>query len=230
MKNKNWVCGIDEAGRGPVIGPMVIGCVVLDDEGREKMRELNVRDSKKVAPIRRVKLEPYIKEYSVEWKTTHISASEIDRLRSRMSLNVIEAVKMSELIIGLEKRPHKVIVDSADPVTENFKNRILQSLRDRNAPHIPEIVSEHKADDNYLEVAAASIIAKVERDREIELIKEEYGDIGSGYPSDELTQEFLKHLLEQGELPSFVRKTWDTLQRKKQSSLMDFGPDSDTGE
>jgi ribonuclease HII len=221
VKNTNWICGIDEAGRGPVIGPMVIGCVILDDDGREKMKELNVRDSKKVAPIRRVKLEPYIKEYAIEWKTIQISASEIDRLRTKINLNAIEALKMSELIISLSNRPHKVIVDSADPVAENFGKRIIDLLKERNA-HIPEIVSEHKADDNYLEVSAASILAKVERDREIEQLKEEYGNIGSGYPSDELTQAFLKHLKEQGELPAFVRRSWATADRQKQTSLGDY--------
>jgi ribonuclease HII len=224
VKSKNWICGIDEAGRGPVIGPMVIGCVVLDDEGREKMKQLNVRDSKKVAPIRRVKLEPYIQEYAVEWKTIQISASEIDRLRAKMSLNVIEALKMSELIISLTNRPEKVIVDSADSVAENFGLRIVSILKERNA-HIPQIISEHKADDNYLEVSAASILAKVERDREIEQLKEEYGNIGSGYPSDELTQAFLKHLKEQGELPSFVRRSWATTERQKQTSLAEYSDD-----
>lgn len=218
---RNLVCGIDEAGRGPVIGPMVIGCVVLDDEGRRKLRELNVRDSKKVAPIRRLKLEPIIKEYAVEWKTAQISACDIDRLRAKMSLNVIEAMKISQLISELVNKPSKVIVDSADNVTENFKSKIIGFLKERNYP-VPEIISEHRADDKYVEVSAASILAKVERDREIEKIKEEYGDIGSGYPSDELTQAFLRDLREAGELPSFVRRSWSTADKRKQSSLMDF--------
>lgn len=72
-------------------------------------------------------------------------------------------------------------------------------------------MSEHKADDNYVEVSAASIIAKVERDRDIDLLKRQYGEIGSGYLSDERTQKFIRNLRKEGkEMPHYVRKSWDT--------------------
>lgn len=217
------VCGIDEAGRGPVIGPLVMGCVVLDDEGREELKKLNVRDSKKVASSRRLTLEPRIKEAAVEWSLLKITPLEIDLLRKKHSLNFIEAMKMAEMILGLGCIPHKIIIDSADTVPEEYKRKIIHCITLENEDFvIPEIVSEHKADDRYIEVGAASILAKVERDREIEKLKEEHGELGSGYPADEVTKEFIRGLMRNGELPDFVRKSWNTVDKAKQTTLFDF--------
>lgn len=218
------VCGIDEAGRGPVIGPMVIGCVVLNNEGRGKLKSLNVRDSKKVAASRRESLDSAIKETVLEWHTARITPSEIDRMRKKHSLNVIEAMKMAELILGLKTRPDKVIVDAADSVQENFKMKIVEHLTRLNPGYkIPEIISEHKADDRYIEVSAASIIAKVERDREISELKEKHGEeIGSGYPADEVTKKFIEGLRKNGEIPYFVRRSWNTVNKAKQKRLDEY--------
>lgn len=217
------VCGIDEAGRGPVIGPMVMGCAVFDDRGREELKKLNVRDSKKVAPSRRLSLEPAIKEIALEWSLIKVFPWEIDWLRKRHSLNVIEAMKIAEMITALGNTPHRIIVDSADTVPEEYRKKIIHYM---NSTHedfiIPEIISEHKADDRYIEVSAASILAKVERDREIEKLKEEYGEFGSGYPADELTKEFIRKLMRDGELPEFVRKSWNTVDKSKQRKLFEF--------
>ncbi|MBN2014487.1 MAG: ribonuclease HII [Candidatus Altiarchaeota archaeon] len=216
-------CGIDEAGRGPVIGPLVMGCVVLDDEGREELKRLNVRDSKKVAPSRRLALEPSIKEIAVEWSLVKITPLEIDLLRKKHSLNFIEAMKVAEMILGLRCIPHKIIIDSADTVPEEYKRKIIHCITSGNEDFvIPEIISEHKADDRYVEVSAASILAKVERDREIEKLRAIHGELGSGYPADELTKRFIHELMRRGELPDFVRKSWNTVDKSKQTTLFEF--------
>lgn len=221
------VCGIDEAGRGPVIGPLVIACVVLDEKGRKKLSKLRVRDSKKVSPSRRLFLEPLIKKHVLEWNLTKINPQEIDFRRKRISLNVIEAMKISELILSLKNKPERIIVDSADTVPDEYKRKIISYLnescksRDYNY-EIPEIVSEHRADDRYIEVSAASILAKVERDREIERLRDEFGEFGSGYPSDKITQKFVKNLVRNDELPNFLRRSWNTVHRKKQTTLDEF--------
>jgi len=209
--------------KGPVIGPLVIGCVILDDDGREELRKLNVRDSKKVARSRRESLEVRIKDLAVEYRIAKIQANEIDWLRKKDSLNLIEARKIAELIMSLENSPHRVIVDAVDTVAENYKTRIMQCINSINDDfRIPELISEHKADDNYLEVSAASILAKVERDREIELLKEELGEFGSGYPSDAVTQEFIRRIVREGNLPPCIRRSWNTLDKSKQTSLWEF--------
>lgn len=214
------VCGIDEAGRGPVIGPLVIGCAVFDSKGKRELEKLNVRDSKKVSPLRRAALEPKIKEIALEWKIVKISPGEIDILRKKISLNVIEARKIAELILSLKKFPKRVIVDSADKVEENFRELIIKNL---NIEKIPEIISKHKADEKFIEVGAASILAKVERDREVEKLKEKFGEIGSGYPADEVTKKFLKDMKERGEIPAFIRRSWSTVRRARQKKLGEFG-------
>jgi len=217
------ICGIDEAGRGSIIGPLVMGCVVLDDEGKEELKRLNVRDSKKVAPSKRLSLEPRIKEIAVEWNLAKILPHEIDYLRRRYSLNFIEAMKTAELITTLKNTPHRIIVDSADTVPEEYRRKIIHCVNSIDDGFvIPEIISEHGADDRYIEVSAASILAKVERDREIEKLKERYGEFGSGYPADELTKGFMKELIRNGELPEFVRRSWSTVDRSKQTKLFEF--------
>ena len=220
---RKLVCGIDEAGRGPVIGPLVIGCVVLNDEGREELRRLNVRDSKKVAKPRREALELKIKDLAIEYRIARIQPNEIDWMRKKESLNLIEARKIAELIMSLENSPQRIIVDAVDIVADNYKTRIISCINSMNDEfRIPELISEHKADDNHLEVSAASILAKVERDREIELLKEELGDFGSGYPSDAITQEFIKECVRNGNLPDCVRRSWNSLDKSKQTSLSEF--------
>lgn len=215
--------GIDEAGRGPVIGPLVIGCVVLDNEGRERLAELNVRDSKRVSPKRRTKLEPEIKKHAIEWSMRIINPAEIDRLRKKHSLNAIEAAKTAEIITSMNTIPATIYLDAVDNGASHYRDRVLNYINSLNDEFIiPNIISEHKADDRYIEVAAASILAKVERDRIIESIKIEHGDFGSGYPSDEKTSEFIRNLLKTGRIPDFVRKSWNTLEKSKQTRLGDY--------
>ena len=220
-------CGIDEAGRGPVIGPMVMACAVFDSKGKKELKKLHVRDSKKLSSKQREELEPKIKEASLEWKLIEISPNEIDRLRKRMSLNVLEAMKVAEMLLSLEKVPERIIVDAVDINPETYKKNIMDCIRETNREFIiPEIISEHKADENHIEVGAASILAKVKRDNEIEGIKEKYGDVGSGYPSDPVTMKFLHDLIRErkgkGELPSFVRRSWNTLDKSKQTKLGEY--------
>ncbi|MFH0863412.1 MAG: ribonuclease HII [Candidatus Altiarchaeota archaeon] len=217
------VCGVDEAGRGPVVGPLVLGCVLVDGNGAKKLRELKVRDSKKLTPSRREHLEPLIKSIAVEWRVLPISPADIDRLRKSRSLNVIEAQKTAQMIISLENRPSKIIIDAADAVEANYDRKIRESL-EAACPgyHIDELVCEHKADDNYVEVSAASVLAKVARDRAIEDLKGEYGEFGSGYPSDPRTQEFVRKIIASGESPDCIRRSWNTMNRHRQTSLGDW--------
>jgi ribonuclease HII len=215
------VCGIDEAGRGPVIGPMCICSALFDESGAEKLRKMGVRDSKKLSAARREEFEPVIKDLALEWKLVSVSPAEIDRLRKSISLNQIEAEKMAGLIISHTMRPEKVIVDAADGVAENFGDRIRAALK-ANGVDAPKIVSEHKADDNYIEVSAASVIAKVSRDRAISELRASYGEIGSGYPSDEVTMEYIRNATRKGEIPDFVRRSWVSFKRSNQTSLGEF--------
>jgi len=196
------LCGIDEAGRGPVLGPMVVAGVLVESDA--PLRQLNVRDSKKLTPERREALAPEIMKIS-KYEVVVVSAEDIDAMRSEMSLNDFEARIFAGIIEKL--KPDTAYVDAADVDEIEFKKAIL------NAMHQPvDIVSKHQADELFPVVSAASILAKVRRDAEVKKIEAEFGrPIGSGYPSDQVTINFLEEWLkEKGTLPPHCRMTWDT--------------------
>ncbi len=198
---------------------MVIAGVVDTDRSQVNYKEMGCKDSKDLTPKRREELYDVIKANAKEIVSLKISADEIDQLRGIMSLNEVEAKKIADLIMSLETKPDKVIIDCPD--TE--PSRFLQRLRKYLGPEFDAVV-EHKADVNHPIVSAASIIAKVDRDRKIEEYKKKYGDIGSGYPADPVTKAFMETFYrEHGKLPPIARKSWETSKRflanKEQSTL-----------
>lgn len=218
------VCGLDEAGRGPVVGPMAIACAVFDDTGRKKLAKLRVRDSKKVSPKRRAEIEPDIKKAAKEWKVMLVSPADIDRQRKTESLNVIEAKAMARLLVALECQPSRILVDAADSVAANFAAKIAYCVEECSPGFVlSELVAEHKADDRHLEVGAASILAKVARDHAVDDLKKELGDFGSGYPADEVTKTWLRNRIKNRDgLTEHVRRSWSTVSKGKQTSLGEF--------
>jgi ribonuclease HII len=199
------ICGVDEAGRGPVIGPLVVAGVMLDDD--EQLIKLNVKDSKKCTPKLRERLAEQIRKIAKS-EIILVSASDIDTMRERYTMNQIESKLFATVIEKL--KPDIVYVDSADVREEFFGQEILRELDFK-----PDIVSKHGADDLFPVVSAASIIAKTRRDEEVRKIEDEIGEpIGSGYPSDEKTIHFLeKWIKEKGILPPYTRHSWKTAQR-----------------
>jgi len=203
------VCGVDDAGRGPVIGPLVIAGVIIEEEKLEKLKTLGVKDSKQLLPSARTRLSKEIPGVVDDYHVLAIEAQELDKIVNRapkfQRLNLLEAKVMAQVIEKL--RPELAYVDSSDIRTERFKNNILDCLS-----YTPQIVSEHKADINYPIVSAASIMAKVHRDSKIDEIKREYGEIGSGYAHDALTVKFLRDFYsDHGDFPPIVRRSWKTL-------------------
>lgn len=211
------ILGLDEAGRGPVLGPMVVAGIVIPEEKLKIIERMGVKDSKKVTPKRRLVLARKLSKM-FEYDTVEITAQDIDNLRAKdVNLNEIEKIAMKKLIAKLDA--NKIIIDSLDVKPER-----LQKEMQEVAGNEKTVIAEHKADDNYLPVAAASIIAKFTRDQIIEKINKEYihsnenkEGIGSGYPSDPKTKKFLKQYT-YDEMPYFVRRSWGTVQRIKEES------------
>lgn len=213
------IAGIDEAGRGPCIGPLVIGLVSIDKDKEEELIEIGVKDSKLLEKDVRNRLYPEVKKIAKEYYTIKIPANEIDSLMNRHSLNEIEAMKAAFLVNQLKVKPNIVLADSPDTLESNYAERIKRYLSFKI-----NIKSEHKADFNYVVVGAASILAKVERDNEIEEMHKIYGNFGTGYPHDERTIKFIKEFLDKNDkLPDIVRKKWSTtdviLNNKYQTKL-----------
>ena len=195
------ICGVDEAGRGPVMGPMVIcGVSVRSDQ---TLRELGVKDSKKLSPQKRELLAPKIRKLA-EVEVVEISADQIDSARKLMTLNELEAKIFATIIEKLS--PDEAYVDAADVNEREFERMIRFGLK-----CTPRIVSEHKADDTYPVVMAASIVAKVARDARVREIELEIGEpIGSGYQTDETTMTFLNDYVQKnGKCPPHTRQSWE---------------------
>jgi ribonuclease HII len=204
------IAGIDEAGKGPVIGPMVVCGVCCDEEDVKKLEDLGVKDSKKLSPERRKELAGEIRKIC-EVYVIKIQPEEIDK-----SENINDILRQSYTEIIEKLNPDLAIVDSPDVKPE----RIAEFLKNKTGK---DVIATHKADEKYAIVSSASIIAKVERDEEIEKLKQIYGDFGSGYASDRRTIEFLRnYILEHGKAPPIARKKWRTIKRLSQHSLAEY--------
>ena len=224
MNNQDLILiGVDEAGRGAVIGPLSITSVVLTPQQEEQLREIIRYDSKKYSKNAREKLVQEIinNQMITTFYNVLIQPKLINDLMGKgISLNIIEIDHMSLAIekclgeISIEKPNLKIYVDSMYTDTTrckfNFIHRLHKKLTKTGKFNI---ICEHKADEKYVPVRVASIISKVIRDREIEKLHEIYGDFGSGYPSDPKTISFLKKTgitLDNNKIYSIVRIYWKT--------------------
>jgi ribonuclease HII len=203
------VAGVDDAGRGSVIGPLVIAGVMIDLKEMSNIVSLGVRDSKRITPKRRQQLSKKITQNVQKHVYSNINPDEIDKVVFEgvrlKRLNYLEAKAMAEVIEKL--RPDIVFVDASDVIEERFARQIRGFLTFKL-----KIVSKHKADIKYPIVSAASIVAKVRRDELIESLRNTYGDFGSGYSHDVKTRRFIKDLIRKGPLPKFVRRSWKTIE------------------
>ncbi|OYT28050.1 ribonuclease HII [Thermoplasmatales archaeon ex4572_165] len=211
------ICGVDEAGKGPVMGPLTVAGVCFNDE--EFINALGVKDSKKHTPKKREMFEKIIKEKCESFEILIIPASDIDDMRKVMTMNEIEVFAFTKVIKKL--KPDLCYVDAADVNESRFGDNIKKQL-----PKRTEIISKHKADDIYPIVSAASILAKTQRDREISIIAEKLESkinkpMGSGYPADQITKIFLETWVKTyGKLPPHTRKSWNTAKKLMNSIPM----------
>ena len=200
-------CGIDEAGRGPLIGPMVVAGVLAGYESADKFKSLGVRDSKLLSHKKRLLLYEKIVSVAENYKVLVLSPETIDESlnSSELNLNWLEARESAKIINFL--KPDRIVVDSPSNNVRGYSKYLLELVNDKKI----RAVVEHKADLNHVECAAASILAKVTREWEIEKIKKMVGDFGSGYMSDPKTVKFLEENYDKH--PDVFRKTWAPYRR-----------------
>ncbi len=221
MRNINLlICGIDEAGRGSVLGPLVIAGINIKNSDIKKLEEIGVRDSKALTRKKRgflfdkiLDITEFVCIYKIDCKT-------IDENVYQRKLNKLEGGIMSTIIKYLEA--DIAYVDSCDVNINRYTNYLKSNLDLNNNT---SIIAMHKADRMNPAVSAASIIAKVTRDREIQILEENFQNIGSGYPSDKKTMYFIHNWIkEYKEFPDFVRKSWKPVREIicKQSKIYDF--------
>ena len=198
------VLGIDEAGRGPVIGAMVMAGVMIE-EGDEHLLE-GSKDSKMLAHPVRLELDKKIRE-GTEFLILEFSPAEIDEALASedMNLNWLEAKGQAELINKL--KPDKAIIDCPSPNLVAYAAYVRGLLDDKDT----ELVVEHKADEKYITSSAASILAKVRREEIVSELKEKYGETGSGYPADPNTKKFIAENWDKH--PEIFRRSWSTYKK-----------------
>lgn len=218
------VGGADEAGRGPVLGPMVICAACFREDDMPGLHEQGVTDSKQLSPKRREELFDIITRASQGYELVVLSPEEINAgMVSGTNLNEIEVIAFARAINTLIQRgvvPVTMWVDAADVKPERFGTRIQNMLTANVA-----VDARHKADATFTAVGAASILAKATRDRLVSELAKDYGDIGSGYPSDPKTRLFLKGYFQaHGEFPAIARTEWETLKLlKKEMGILPKG-------
>lgn len=194
------VCGVDDAGRGSVLGPLVIAGISIEQKNIKQLVKIGVKDSKQLSPQLREKLYEQILSLVEGYHVAKIPPKTIDKSVSKNLLNQLEANYMAKVIKKLQA--NSSYVDSCDVNPKRF------GLYISNLAKTGKIISSHHADRKYPVVSAASIIAKVNRDREIEKLRKNH-TLGSGYPSDPKTMKFIKEWVSQnGDVPIFVRKSW----------------------
>ena len=199
------ICGIDDAGRGSMLGPLVIAGVSLDKKNLRKLSLLGVKDSKKLSPKSREYLYKKIIELVDNYYVAKISPKSIDVSVKKHCLNDLEAKYMAKVVSKLDADTS--YVDSCDVNPKRFGKEISK-LSDNH-----KIKSYHHADSRFVVVSAASILAKVTRDRAIARLRKDH-NLGSGYPSDSVTVKFVTRYYKKNHtVPSFVRKSWKPVQR-----------------
>jgi len=202
------ISGIDEAGKGPVLGPMCVAGILMDEAANGALLKLGVKDSKQLSPKKREILDREIKQIATKYFVLEVSALQIDELRKIMTMNEIMVVCYAKVLEEL--RPDHAFVDAADVIAQRFGENIKKKYTQEIT-----ITSEHEADVRYPIVSAASILAKVQRDMLVKELGEKIGeDLGSGYPSDAKTILFLENWVQEyGSLPDFARSSWETSRR-----------------
>jgi ribonuclease H, mammalian HI/archaeal HII subfamily len=214
--------GVDEAGKGPVLGPMIAAAVRIDDE--VDLPD-GVADSKQLTVAKRESLAAELRDVAaVDTAVGVITTDEIDAPETDMNgLTVIAQVRA---LTGVASDGDRALVDAGDVSESRFGRRVQEAVVKRGVDI--DVTAEHGADDDSRLVGAASIIAKIERDRRITAIDEEYDTaVGSGYPSDPTTRQFLADYVDHhDELPACTRTSWatceDVLAAAEQSELAEF--------
>jgi len=197
------IAGVDEAGRGPIIGPLVMATIVISEDEIDKLKLLGVKDSKLIQKEKREELYQDILDIAADYKVEIISNEKIDEALNdpKNNLNKLEMTTTAKMVnesIDLEK----IYVDCPTRNMNRYKTDLAKIIKNKKM----RFVVENKADVIYPVVSAASIIAKVIRDKEIDKLKELYKiDFGSGYLGDKKTYLFLQNNFSRY---PFFRKTW----------------------
>ncbi len=202
------IAGVDEAGRGSVIGPLVIALAEIPESKLSLLTEIGVKDSKLLKRNKRKEILEKVNNIA-KFYYKIFDAHEIVNFMKLKSLNQLELGGMVNL--SNSARSEKIIIDCPSAGITSFSKDINCLL---NNPKT--LIIEHKADLNHSIVALASIAAKEKREDLIDVLKEKFGDFGSGYPADPKAKAYLTDNPE----ISIVRTNWSTWKNRVQTRLI----------
>ena len=210
MSPDDWILGIDEAGRGPVLGSMVLAGLWVRRRDLHSLSSSGAADSKKLSHKKRESIEARLLDLGMPFRRLVFSARELDA----GNLNTLCLGGIVRMVA--ERPPHELQLDAPVPSRRlpNYRDKV-RALLHENALNVQVITAENHAEDLFPAVAAASILAKTKRDRllrsDLAPYESQFGSAGSGYPSDPTTRNFIRNCLSHGELPPVVRSRWGTI-------------------
>ncbi|MEM2207996.1 MAG: ribonuclease HII [Sulfolobales archaeon] len=220
--SRRTVIGIDEAGRGSLVGDMFVAGVALSDEQSKVLLDAGIRDSKALSRSTRYRLLLDIIRCSDLIVISRVLPEDIDKENiNDLEVRAIERILKHARSRGVD--PTKVVVD------EIAGRRVEVETAVRDLFPSAEVIMRPKADKDFVQVSAASIVAKCLRDGLIKVLSSVHGEIGSGYPSDPRTIKWLKHVKESGSTPCCIRKSWKTLRRVQFRTLDMYAKSSEKG-
>ncbi|MDG5758182.1 ribonuclease HII [Natronococcus sp. A-GB1] len=221
--------GVDEAGKGPALGSMFAAAVHVPEP--DALPD-GIADSKRLAPERREELAATLREDDrIAVGVSEITPPLIDDPETDMNSLAVRA--HAEAIDGVLEAADLSTdssasgrCDACDTDADRFARRVADACEPERDLEL-ELTAAHGADDEDPIVGAASVVAKVERDASMAALADEYGPVGSGYPSDPTTREFLEsYVADHDQLPPFARESWstcaDVLADAKQTGLEQF--------
>jgi ribonuclease HII len=224
----NFIAGIDEAGRGPLIGPLVIAVAAIQEGKEQELKDLGVKDSKLLTEKQREDILKHL-ERIIKYELIILNPEDVDAAveSNNTNLNWLEADHgasiLNKLDVKLDNQISRCIIDCPSTNVGAYSKYFSEKVDNKETV----LQVEHKADLNHLIVGAASIIAKVTREKELERLKKKYKvDFGSGYPSDPNTKRFIEEHWNNPKISPIIRKSWETYKKivrsKAQKGLGDF--------
>ena len=216
-----WRVGLDEAGRGPCLGPLVVGICAVPYDDIQLLIDAGVKDSKDLSRKKRLELVDWFKQQKDsrgwEYEVNICSPERIDTALSGDGLNILEVDLFAECLNLLSQRISEkvsILADACDVIPQRFTDRIVARIDNWPWPE-SEMESLHKADSIDPVVGMASVFAKVARDQAVEQISQQVGfSVGSGYPSDPNTKKILDQLVTEPLPYSELRWAWATIKNK----------------
>ncbi|MFH0711924.1 MAG: ribonuclease HII [archaeon] len=205
--------GIDDAGRGPVLGPMILAGILIKPEDEKIIKSWGAKDSKLLTPTIRNKIKNQLIE-KFQYHTELSTPTEID---NSTNLNYLEAIKSAKIINTLTKNLNEKVKIIIDCPSTNIKSWTTDVQKLIDNPKLIHLICEHKADLNHPVVSAASIIAKEKREDEIQKLKLQLKtDFGSGYPADPKTKKFIAENFNNPKYKNLIRFSWKTVKKLTQ--------------